>query len=175
MQQDLVVAMDPMVMTDLKVKKDKKEQRVIWQQDQPVKKEQRVVPVRVLQWKVKSPKQVIYHLPAIQKGDAYIVQADDSLHIWDGTQWVSGGSIQGPQGDKGQKGQTGNTGSTGSTGPTGSKGQKGQTGQPVQRVLRVVMDPTEVMVPKVRRVKLVLRVPPEAMDQMDPMEVRVRR
>ena len=41
------------------------------------------------------------------KGDAYIVQSDDSLHIWDGTQWVSGGSIQGPTGAQGPIGPTG--------------------------------------------------------------------
>jgi collagen type VII alpha len=74
------------------------------------------------------------------KGDAYIVQADDSLHIWDGSSWVSGGSIQGPQGQKGQTGSTGSTGSkgqkgeigvtgnTGSTGATGAKGNTGSTG-----------------------------------------------
>jgi hypothetical protein len=33
-----------------------------------------------------------------QQGDAYIVQADDSFWMWDGAQWVSGGSIQGPVG-----------------------------------------------------------------------------
>ena len=40
-------------------------------------------------------------LPAsADQGDAYIVQADDSLQVWDATSssWVSGGSIQGPQG-----------------------------------------------------------------------------
>ena len=40
-------------------------------------------------------------LPAnLTKGDAYLVQADDSLGAWDnGTNsWVNRGSIQGPQG-----------------------------------------------------------------------------
>ena len=66
------------------------------------------------------------------KGDAYIVQADDSLHIWDGSAWVSGGSIQGPQGSKGQKGEVGAKGEVGQKGATGQKGevgQKGDTGQ----------------------------------------------
>ena len=44
-----------------------------------------------------------------QQGDCYIVQADDSFWMWDGTAWVSGGSIQGPKGD---------TGLTGPAGPT---------------------------------------------------------
>ena len=47
------------------------------------------------------------------QGDAYIVQADDSLHIYDGSAFVSGGSIQGPQGDKG---------ATGAQGPQGTQG-----------------------------------------------------
>ena len=62
------------------------------------------------------------------KGDAYIVQADDSLHIWDGSAWVSGGSIQGPQGSKGQKGDTGGTGAKGQKGEIGPTGAKGDTG-----------------------------------------------
>jgi hypothetical protein len=74
------------------------------------------------------------------QGDAYIVQSDDSLWVWDGTQWVSGGSIQGPQGQQGiqgpqglqgiqgVKGDTGNTGATGSAGATGSTGPAGATG-----------------------------------------------
>lgn len=54
------------------------------------------------------------------QGDAYIVQADDSLWIYDGTAFVSGGSIQGPPGP---------TGPTGSQGPTGAQGPIGPTGQ----------------------------------------------
>jgi hypothetical protein len=59
------------------------------------------------------------------QGDAYIVQADDSLHLWDGSQWVSGGSIQGPTGPTGS---TGAQGPTGPTGPAGSNGAAGPTG-----------------------------------------------
>ena len=45
------------------------------------------------------------------QGDAYLVQDDDSLHIHDGTVFVDGGSIQGPQGVQG------NTGIQGIQGP----------------------------------------------------------
>jgi hypothetical protein len=56
-----------------------------------------------------------------QQGDAYIVQADDSLRIWNGTIWVSGGSIQGPRGAQGPQGATGAHGPQGDTGATGSQ------------------------------------------------------
>jgi Collagen triple helix repeat (20 copies) len=59
-----------------------------------------------------------------QQGDAYIVQSDDSLWIWDGTQWVSGGSIQGPQGPQGIQGTQGLTGATGPQGPSGQAAGK---------------------------------------------------
>jgi Collagen triple helix repeat (20 copies) len=65
------------------------------------------------------------------QGDAYIVQADDSLWIWDGTQWVSGGSIQGPPGatgPQGVQGPQGATGATGAQGPQGIQGPQGATG-----------------------------------------------
>jgi hypothetical protein len=68
------------------------------------------------------------------QGDAYIVSADDSLWMWDGTKWVSGGSIQGPpgaqgaQGPQGVAGAPGSTGSTGATGPQGLKGDPGVAG-----------------------------------------------
>ena len=69
------------------------------------------------------------------QGDAYIVQFDDSLHIWDGTQFTSGGSIQGPEGPTGPEGQPGAKGEPGvkgadSTveGPSGQKGEEGSRG-----------------------------------------------
>ena len=58
-------------------------------------------------------------------GDAYIVQADDSLWIYDGSAWVDGGSIQGPQG---AQGNIGNTGLKGETGGVGAKGDAGDAG-----------------------------------------------
>lgn len=70
------------------------------------------------------------NLPATgnAQGDAYIVQADDSLWLWDGAQWVSGGSIQGPPGAQGTQGIQGPTGATGPTGSQGPKGDAGATG-----------------------------------------------
>ena len=62
------------------------------------------------------------------QGDAYIVQADDSLWIWDGTAWVSGGSIQGPPGSQGPQGPQGVAGPQGPQGVPGSTGPQGDTG-----------------------------------------------
>jgi hypothetical protein len=52
------------------------------------------------------------------QGDAYTVQADNTLRVWDATTsaWVNGGSIQGPQGTTGATGATGAAGATGATG-----------------------------------------------------------
>jgi hypothetical protein len=63
------------------------------------------------------------------QGDAYIVQSDDSLHVHDGSSFVSGGSIQGPQGQQGIQGPTGQDGATGPQGPAGNDGAQGPTGQ----------------------------------------------
>jgi hypothetical protein len=72
------------------------------------------------------------NLPASgnHQGDAYIVQSDDSLWIWDGTQWVSGGSIQGPPGATGSTGAQGPAGATGAQGPQGTTGAQGPKGDP---------------------------------------------
>lgn len=45
--------------------------------------------------------------------DAYIVDEDGNLYVWDGSQWVDAGQIVGPVGP------TGATGDTGATGPSG--------------------------------------------------------
>lgn len=47
------------------------------------------------------------------EGDAYLVQASDALVIWDGSSWVDGGSIQGPQGIPGPQGAVGPEGLAG--------------------------------------------------------------
>ena len=67
-------------------------------------------------------------LPAGTQGDAYLVQADDSLWIYDGTQWVSGGSIQGPPGAQGPAGAQGVAGPAGGEGAQGPQGVQGDVG-----------------------------------------------
>ncbi len=64
------------------------------------------------------------------QGDAYLVQADDSLRVWDSStnSWVNGGSIQGPQGPAGVAGPTGAAGSQGPAGPQGPQGIQGPAG-----------------------------------------------
>jgi len=54
-------------------------------------------------------------------GDAYIVDANSHLYVWDGTAWDDAGYVA-AVGPTGPTGPTGSTGSTGPTGPTGSAG-----------------------------------------------------
>lgn len=73
----------------------------------------------------------VANLPAdAAQGDAYLVQADDSLRVWDSgsTSWVNGGSIQGPQGPAGVAGPAGATGPQGPAGPQGPQGIQGPAG-----------------------------------------------
>ena len=67
--------------------------------------------------------------------DAYIVDEDGDLYVWNGTSWYSAGQIVGPQGPQGPQGIQGPTGATGAastvpgpTGPQGPQGIKGDTG-----------------------------------------------
>jgi uncharacterized protein (TIGR02145 family) len=65
-------------------------------------------------------------------GDSYLI--NEELYVWDGTQWVNVGNIQGPQGIAGATGPQGPTGADGAqgpqgiTGPTGADGATGPTG-----------------------------------------------
>ena len=61
-------------------------------------------------------------------GDAYIIQTDDSFHVYNGTDFVSGGSIQGPQGIQGEQGVQGEQGPQGIQGIQGPQGDQGVQG-----------------------------------------------
>jgi hypothetical protein len=71
------------------------------------------------------------------QGDGYVVLADGEVYIWNGSFWVTVGTIQGPtgptgptgpEGIQGPTGPTGATGETGDTGPTGPEGVEGPQG-----------------------------------------------
>lgn len=63
------------------------------------------------------------------EGDAYIVQDDDHLWVWDGAAWTDGGPVTvGVTGPTGPTGSTGNAGPTGAGGPTGVSGPTGNSG-----------------------------------------------
>ena len=64
-----------------------------------------------------------------QQGDAVIVTIDDSLYVFDGSDWVDGGSIQGPQGIQGEQGIQGPQGEQGVEGPEGPQGIQGPQGE----------------------------------------------
>lgn len=58
--------------------------------------------------------------------DAYIVESDGNLWVWDGATWNDAGQIVGPQGPTGATGADSTV--PGPTGPTGATGEKGATG-----------------------------------------------
>lgn len=60
--------------------------------------------------------------------DAYIVEADGDLYVWDGSVWNNVGQIVGPQGPQGVQGEVGPTGPQGETGPQGIQGETGPQG-----------------------------------------------
>lgn len=65
--------------------------------------------------------------------DAYIVEANGHLYVWNGSAWTDAGPIVGPQGPAGPVGPQGpagpgGTGSPGPAGPTGAQGPTGATG-----------------------------------------------
>ena len=73
---------------------------------------------------------LVTNLPATGNAvnDAYIVDADGDLYVWNGTAWSSVGQIVGPRGATGLAGATGATGAAGLTGSTGLTGLTGLTG-----------------------------------------------
>jgi hypothetical protein len=67
------------------------------------------------------------------KGKAYLITGGaepqkGNLFAWDGTQWVDGGQIVGPQGPAGPQGIQGDIGPTGPQGIQGPQGNVGATG-----------------------------------------------
>ena len=54
------------------------------------------------------------------EGDAYTVAATGDMWIWDGTQWINAGPIQGPAGPMGPVGPAGPEGPQGDPGPAGA-------------------------------------------------------
>jgi len=62
------------------------------------------------------------------QGDMFITENDGQGYVWDGTNWIAIGQIQGPSGPAGPKGDTGDQGIPGIQGMQGAKGDKGDTG-----------------------------------------------
>lgn len=74
---------------------------------------------------IKGEKPSIQDLPHnAQIGDGWLVQGD--LYIWDGSQWINAGQIQGPPGPPGPQGQQGKPGADGKPGINGQDGRPGQ-------------------------------------------------
>ena len=64
--------------------------------------------------------------PTGTTGDAYLING--SLYVWENTQWLDVGNIEGPQGIQGEKGEQGIQGPKGEQGIQGPKGDKGDKG-----------------------------------------------
>ena len=69
-------------------------------------------------------------LPAANNtvNDAYVVNQEGDLYVWNGNNWFNAGQIVGPPGDIGFTGSAGFIGSFGFTGSTGFTGSAGFTG-----------------------------------------------
>jgi len=76
---------------------------------------------------IKGSVATVGNLPATGNAvnDAYVVQADGDLYVWNGTAWNNVGQIVGPQGPTGPQGLVGPTGPTGIQGATGPTGPTG--------------------------------------------------
>jgi hypothetical protein len=91
--------------------------------------------------------------PTGNLGEAYLIQGN--LWVWEGTEWVNVGTIQGPIGFTGSRGDTGFIGSQGVRGFTGSQGAQGFNGSqgdtgftgsigPAITILGTLTDPSEL-------------------------------
>jgi hypothetical protein len=61
-------------------------------------------------------------------GDAYVLQSNGHLLVWDGAQWIDMGPLQGPQGPQGPQGAPGTQGVQGLAGAQGATGADGAQG-----------------------------------------------
>lgn len=79
---------------------------------------------------LKGSKALVENLPSTGNAlnDAWIVDQDGDVYVWDGLAWYSAGQIVGATGPTGATGNTGATGPTGLTGPTGPSGVISVTG-----------------------------------------------
>ena len=74
------------------------------------------------------------NLTGVEVGKGYIVEEDGHLHVFNGTEFVDVGNVQGPQGPAGEKGEKGDQGEVGPQGiqgiqgPAGEKGDQGEVG-----------------------------------------------
>ena len=68
--------------------------------------------------------------PTLLPGDGYLARDTGHLWVFDGTDFVDAGEIQGPKGETGDTGSQGPKGDTGDRGDTGAQGDKGEPGEP---------------------------------------------
>lgn len=61
-------------------------------------------------------------------GDAYLVESNNHLYIWNGVAWFDAGELVGPQGAQGAQGTQGTQGSVGAQGSQGIVGAQGSQG-----------------------------------------------
>lgn len=79
---------------------------------------------------VRGRKATVAALPSVGNypGDAWVVDSDGHLYVWNGATWIDAGTFEGPQGPQGPQGIQGLTGATGPQGPAGPAGPTGPQG-----------------------------------------------
>ena len=68
------------------------------------------------------------NLTGVEVGKGYIVEEDGHLHVFNGTEFVDVGKVQGPQGPAGEAGPAGEKGEKGDQGEVGPQGEQGIQG-----------------------------------------------